>query len=102
MGSVSSEDELERFERYSTLSADESESETWRGCDHGGADYSPPRSSPAARCRFSGESSFRAPIPVKLPASRGGNILAIPQTERLTEMADILETTGASGRIGTI
>lgn len=96
MGSVSSEDELERFERYSTLSADESESETWRGCDHGGADYSPPRSSPAAGCRFSGESSFRA------PASRGGNILAIPQTERLTEMADILETTGASGRIGTI
>lgn len=100
MGSVSSADELERFERYSTLSADESESESWRGCDHEGANYS---SSPVVRCRFPAESSFSAPSPAMLPVVGSRNVLNIPQNPRMTEMADMLESEdGVSGKIRTL
>ncbi|KAK4804438.1 hypothetical protein SAY86_004255 [Trapa natans] len=96
MGSVSSADELEPFERYSTLSADESESESWRGCDRGGEDVSTPSSSPVVRSCFSGESSVRAPIAVTLPTPRCGNVLAVPQIGKLTDTAESSETEGVS------
>ncbi|OWM81388.1 rop guanine nucleotide exchange factor 1-like [Punica granatum] len=91
MGSLSSDGELERFEPYSTLSADVSESESWAGSDCVGADYSPLSSTPAARRRSSGESSFPTPIPGMFPVLGGRSTSAKRQIEMMAEMVDNLE-----------